>query len=411
MLKATKPNQKNWEIILKRPTLPEDHRVRESEVRYLVLTEWYTDDLANHLRGYVQFQQKKRSTGVLKYFASLGILEALPPGQFIQKEFSDKYLKNPHHKEWGHRKLHPRTVRSIEARATLENIIRDHQKRTDIGIMLRKHPLNARDVVGPLTRLRHTKRTHRPNVLYLYGPTGIGKTVNMQRAVKLSGLDHYDKPPKMKWWHRYDQQPVVIMEEFSSCIALETFLKICDGTPMMVESKGSLIEFNSPYIIMTSNRAPEDQYLKEKYVKDKYGMATDLQSEQWLAYYRRITEHTINPVLPVYEKANDPESKQLKQGYDRWEWEDYAEVRAILHQRIFEEVVHFLSSPIREFIPPEEEHSPETTAAIAHMRANAEKVKQLCQNKPLQIELCDEDLALCDDLEDDLTSDEESDSN
>ena len=300
---------------------------------YLVLTEWYSDDLANHLKGYVQFRAKKRETAVLKYFKALKIVEARPPEKLTEKEFFDRYLKNEH-KYWGDRKLHARTARSIQARAVLEDIIKDHQKKVDVKVMLRKYPLNARDVVGPLQNLRHNTRKHVPNVLYLYGPTGIGKTVNMQRAVKLSKMPHYDKPPRMKWWHRYDQQPVVIMEEFSSCIALETFLKLCDGTPFMVESKGNLIEFNSPYIIMTSNRPPEDQYVKERYVKDKHGNVTDVETEHWLAYYRRITRHVENPTLETHTTPNDRDSPLVRRGYERWEWEGNTEVTAVLRERI-----------------------------------------------------------------------------
>ena len=405
MPKVSKPNQKNWEIVLKLPNIPKDYKPNTDEIRYIILAEWYSDDISNHLKGYVQFRQKKREVAVLKHFKPLHILQAQQPETLTNKEYMDKFKKGIF-REWGDQVLNSRTVRSIQARAILEEIIKDHQKRVDVNVMLRKHPLNARDVVGPLMRLRHNKRIHKPNILYLYGPTGIGKTINMERAVKLSGMDHYDKPPRIKWWHKYDQQPVVIMEEFSSCIAMETFLKICDGTGMLVESKGNLIEFNSPYIIMTSNRSPEDQYLKEKYVKDKYGNVTDTLSEQWLAYHRRINQYITNPTTTIHEDPNDPESKIVRKGYDKWEYATDTKIQAKLHQRIFREVVNFLTLPVEEFIPPEEKHSPETTKAIEAMQANAEKVKQLCQPKPLQIELCEEDYMPDEDIDDDHTEEE-----
>ena len=368
MPKAARPNQKNWEIALNLPIIPKEYNINPDEVGYLILSEWFDNDIGHHLKGYVQFKAKKRQTAVIKHFKDYSILNATPPENLTSKEYINKFKKG-NHQEWGKRIIHARVARSIEARAIVENIIEDHQKRTDIKVMLRKYPLNARDVVGPLTNLRHKTRIHKPNILYLYGPTGIGKTVNMERAVKLSNLKHYDKPPKMKWWHRYDQQPIVIMEEFSSCIALETFLKICDGTGLLVESKGNLIEFNSPYIIMTSNRSPEDQYLKEKYVKDKFGNATEIESEQWLAYYRRITQYVINPVLEIRADQDDPESEVKRKGYERWQWENDEDVLAILHQRIFRDVIQFLTQTVEEFIPEEEEHTGKTARAIQEMQA------------------------------------------
>lgn len=406
MPKILKSNQKNWEIILKLPTLPKDYKINEKDVGYIILAEWNSNDIGHHFKGYVQFKAKKRQTAVMKYFACLSISEAHPPEDLTNKEYTDKFKKS-HYLEQGTRIVHARVARSIHARAILENIIRDHKQQVDIKTMMDRYPLNARDIVGPLSSMRHTTRTHKPNVLYLYGPTGIGKTVNLERAVKLSNMSCYDKPPKMKWWQRYDQQAIVIMEEFSSCIALETFLKICDGTPLMVESKGNLVEFNSPYIIMTSNRAPEDQYPKEKYTRDMYGNVTGEKSEQWKAYYRRITQYVTNPVVELRENQDDPESRVTRKGYDRWEWESDPEVMEDIHQRIFRDVVDFLTLPVEEFVPPEDAHSPKDERAIEQMQENAAKVMKMRSQKPIQIQLLDLEDVPYQDLEDD-NSDNES---
>lgn len=107
-------------------------------------------------------------------------------------------------------------------------------------------------------------RTTAPKVLYIWGTTGHGKTTNTRRAIEKLGLSSYWKPSSNKWWPGYDNQEVVILEEFSSCFNCSTFLQLCDQTPTKVEFKGGFAQFDSPYIIILSNVAPEDQYPKVK---------------------------------------------------------------------------------------------------------------------------------------------------
>ena len=120
-----------------------------------------------------------------------------------------------------------------------------------------------------------------PKVLYLSSMTGKGKTTNTARAIERSKMTYYTKPSMTKWWPRYHGQRVVVLEEFTSCFNVTTFLQLCDATPFSVEQKGGWTDFNSEFIIMLSNTKPEDQYQK----------VFDDNKARWDAYYRRVQNH------------------------------------------------------------------------------------------------------------------------
>ncbi len=133
--------------------------------------------------------------------------------------------------------------------------------RVDVVDMLRKYPAYAKDV-DLLVRTRHTPRLSGQftKLLYLYGSTGVGKTFNTKRAIGDLDLTYYIKPSGDQWWPDYDQEDVVILEEFSSCFTCTKFNQLCDDGRFKVQVKFGHIDFNSKFIICISNRWPEDQY-------------------------------------------------------------------------------------------------------------------------------------------------------
>ena len=120
-----------------------------------------------------------------------------------------------------------------------------------------------------------------PRLLYIWGKTGHGKTTTTRKVLKELGKTAYWKPSAIKWWNGYDHQEVVVLEEFASCFPVTSFLQLTDPTPMQVEFKGGMIKFDSPYIIVLSNTAPDCQYLK---------VADDNKSRHD-AYLRRVENH------------------------------------------------------------------------------------------------------------------------
>lgn len=123
----------------------------------------------------------------------------------------------------------------------------------------------------------------KPYVLYLWGPTGTGKTTNTQLACEECNQSVFWKD-NTKWWLGYANQQVTVLEEFSSIMTCTQFLRLCDDTPFKVEYKGGSHWFTSEVIIVLSNTPPELQYIS---VKDSH-------PERWEAYYRRVIARSIN---------------------------------------------------------------------------------------------------------------------
>ncbi|QNT09336.1 replication-associated protein [Caesalpinia ferrea associated virus] len=101
-------------------------------------------------------------------------------------------------------------------------------------------------------------RCTRSDVFILVGPTRTGKS-RLARAFGERCGDLYYKN-RSNWWHNYQQQPVVIIDDFYGWLAWDELLKLCDRYPYKVETKGSHEEFTSELIIITSNRMPHDWY-------------------------------------------------------------------------------------------------------------------------------------------------------
>ena len=269
--------------------------------------------------------------------------------------------------------------------------------------MLLKYPEYARDVVGPVKKLRSSKRVYKPNILYIWGPTGIGKSFTTSSTLKHVGVSVYDKDPNHRWFPDYDQEDVVLMEEFQSCLPLTTFLKIADGRPLKVETKGGHTEFNSPYIIITSNLSAKEQYARCKYVNNPHKEEdlpsvskgqTRIQQDKgpttsiWDAYRRRIEDRWN--FCPLDGGLADPGCTP----YSYKQFENEPHVRDIVHKRISEKILEFLDQPLELF---HEEEAPDgLEQKILKAKERVEENKRLMGQKEETLESDQEDVGVQD---------------
>ncbi len=107
--------------------------------------------------------------------------------------------------------------------------------------------------------LHYERRKTKPTVLVFYGPAGSGKT---RKAVSID-QDFYILSPgnsKNCWFDGYTQQRVVIIDDYYGWMRYGFLLQLLDRYPFRVELKGSSQEFDSPFIIITSNNHPQEWY-------------------------------------------------------------------------------------------------------------------------------------------------------
>ena len=95
--------------------------------------------------------------------------------------------------------------------------------------------------------------------VWYWGKTGVGKSHNAFRD--FSPETHYVKDLNVNWWDNYEQQRVVILNEFRGQIKYGELLDLLDKWPKSVPIRNNpSIPFTSSKIIITSSKPPEEIY-------------------------------------------------------------------------------------------------------------------------------------------------------
>jgi Putative viral replication protein/RNA helicase len=102
-------------------------------------------------------------------------------------------------------------------------------------------------------------RDWKPNVTWLWGPTGSGKS---RRAREMVGEDVYTKNSDSKWWDGYDGHEDIIIDDFrDSWWSLTYMLALLDRYAMQVEVKGGMRQIRARNIIVTCCKPPRECYI------------------------------------------------------------------------------------------------------------------------------------------------------
>lgn len=104
-------------------------------------------------------------------------------------------------------------------------------------------------------------RTQKTKVLIYYGNTNIGKTRHCETTWPGA---YWMFPPNSPngglWFDHYVNQPVVVVDEFYGWIPFHHLLRLCDSSPLLVQTKGGTVKFSASTIVFTSNKAPWNWY-------------------------------------------------------------------------------------------------------------------------------------------------------
>jgi len=105
--------------------------------------------------------------------------------------------------------------------------------------------------------LKTKKRDFKTEVIVIQGPTGTGKSKYCQDEFPEAYWKTRDN-----WWDGYQQQDVVIIDEFYGWLQFDLLLRLCDRYPLDVEVKGGKVNFSSKKIVFTTNKIPIQWYTK-----------------------------------------------------------------------------------------------------------------------------------------------------
>lgn len=122
-------------------------------------------------------------------------------------------------------------------------------------------------------------RSSAVKVVYDWGPTGAGKTLNMYRTIFNDPTWSYDKSMDISrfdyvyiltpsahssgttWWRGYKGQKVVVLEEFSShMMSITTLTSIINPGPCQIPTFQGMTQMQATLVWILSNTAPKDLY-------------------------------------------------------------------------------------------------------------------------------------------------------
>lgn len=98
-----------------------------------------------------------------------------------------------------------------------------------------------------------------PQVIWLYGPAGIGKTRTVYDNHELNEI--YESGRDGQWFDGYYGQRVAILDEFrEGWCQFSYFLKLIDRYPMRVPVKGGFVPWKPEIIYITSPKHPKETF-------------------------------------------------------------------------------------------------------------------------------------------------------
>lgn len=263
-------------ITLNNWTQDEYEALLEEKTSYIVIgKEGKYEGHTPHLQVYIEFEKQARFSTFKKRHPRAHIAER---GEFSTPEIASNYCKKGEQpkEEWNKLKtkgpnygldadfIERGTLSKQGKRTDIEKASDRIQEGTPIKQIAKEFPSTFVKFHKGLTALHNAilpHRTERPCCIWIYGPTGTGKT---WRAKQL-GKNYFIKD-NTRWWADYDQQEVVIIDDFrKDDIPLQTLLKILDENEMSVEIKGGYIPLNSPYIVITCDKGPHQYWSGNDY--------------------------------------------------------------------------------------------------------------------------------------------------
>lgn len=143
---------------------------------------------------------------------------------------------------------------------------------------------------------KRQKRDFMPKCIWLYGPTGTGKTRQVNDAEPSLYWYPYEKAG---WWDSYTGQEAVIFDDFRGQLPLNDLLRLCDRYDYCVTRRGRLpIPMMAKRIYFTSCKTPEQIY-------DKEGNNGDSVAQ----LLRRVEVRFIDGVFPAPPLRGDGEGQ------------------------------------------------------------------------------------------------------
>lgn len=219
-----------------------------------------------HLQGFVYFANPRSFAGVRSLLPVGTHLEAARGSAQQNKDYCEK---EGDFYEQGELPLDGKQKGELE-KDRWEGIVK-LARMGDFESILAQYP----DVYGKRLRDLEYIRKKRPRTLdtlqgdgpfheWIYGPTGIGKS----RRAREENPGAYIKEPESRWWDDYNDEDVVIIEDFDKFQVAQggAMKRWLDRYPFQAEVKGGMMKIRPKKIIVTSQYHPKEIWDDQKTV-------------------------------------------------------------------------------------------------------------------------------------------------
>jgi len=243
-------SQRNWCFTLNNYTFEEQLRIEDIDCRYLTYGIEEGENGTPHLQGYIEFGKVIRFNSVKKLIGERAHIEKRRGTREQARDYCHKDGEYFEKGNW-----------DMGGQGTRNDLDTVRQLALEEGMRTVTASCNAQQirVAEKFLTYNEEPRDWKPEVHWIYGPTGTGKT---KLAMELTNPDdRYEKKNGSKWWNGYDNHEDVIIDDFrDSWWALTDMLSILDRYGHRVECKGGERQLRARKIIVTSAKAPEDCY-------------------------------------------------------------------------------------------------------------------------------------------------------
>lgn len=226
----------------------------KNEITYAIIGKEVGLEGTSHLQMYVYFKNAKSFSAVKKIDCIRRAHIENAKGNSNQNKVYCS--KDGNFSEYG-------SIPSQGKRSDLDDVAEMISEGASVVEIAKSYPIQYIKFCKGITQLRYlnlTGRTKKTEVYWLYGPTGTGKSHKARELATAKGSWYY-KDPTSKWWDGYEQQKVVIVDDYRrDFCTFATLLRLLDEYEMKVEFKGGYVDFNSDIIVITTPKSPRDTW-------------------------------------------------------------------------------------------------------------------------------------------------------
>lgn len=221
-----------------------------SKCAYLVYGKEVGESGTPHLQGYIYFENQIS-------FAS--IKKKLPSRCHIEKTIGTPQQASEYCKKDGDITEFGKLPQKQGQRNDLvesKKVLSKTGKMKDV--VINATSLQSVKMCETILKYNEKPRDFKPTVMWVYGPTGVGKS---KVAYQLLGNECYTTMDTGKWWEGYDAHSRVHIEDMrKDFLKFHQLLKLLDRYPYRVENKGGSRQFVANQIIITSCYSPSEMY-------------------------------------------------------------------------------------------------------------------------------------------------------